>query len=428
MSALRYSLLAALVVTLAACDSTSPGDGVDGPAPENLRITASDFSSITIAWSDRSDGESGFVIERTPWDRTAGFSTDPVVEAWEAIATVGPDVETYTDTDLAGAGRWAYRIRVEGNETETSLPLRVQPRELLRIGEDGAYSSASLNLTGDALVVGSSAGSQIYTPETGRLEHTSAIAARYALPGDGCYAARRVGVPLRIVVFDAELDFISEPTSEYFDFTLSRDCSRVAIALRDEPTVVVHDAQTGAVVSTVTGVGKDIVLSDDGSVLYASTTNAAGTELVGLGAWNTSDASAKWSLALPRVTTLALEGGELRVGASVILVLDPETGAELRPWPGAIQYTARTLGPYVVETGFTERVSIYRRSDAALLRTVTFYAVDGRRVSPSSVSAALHADGLRLAMRPRLNTVSPTEGAYVLDLSGWEAVRSEVTD
>jgi regulation of enolase protein 1 (concanavalin A-like superfamily) len=66
-------------------------------APGNLAATASSATTVNLAWSDNSDNEDGFVIER----QTAGG-------AWQPIATT--QASHYQDTTVAAATGYSYRV------------------------------------------------------------------------------------------------------------------------------------------------------------------------------------------------------------------------------------------------------------------------------------------------------------------------------
>ena len=71
------------------------------PAPPSaLGATAVSFSQINLAWTDNSNNESGFKIERS----TNGTT-------YTQIATVGANVTAYADTGLARNKTYRYRVR-----------------------------------------------------------------------------------------------------------------------------------------------------------------------------------------------------------------------------------------------------------------------------------------------------------------------------
>jgi hypothetical protein len=71
------------------------------PAPGGLTATAVSSSQIDLSWTDASTNETGFEIDR------ATSATGP----WTQIATVGPNVTTYSDTGLAASTTYSYRVR-----------------------------------------------------------------------------------------------------------------------------------------------------------------------------------------------------------------------------------------------------------------------------------------------------------------------------
>lgn len=70
------------------------------PAPSNLAATALSTDSISLTWSDNSDSEDGFGLER---------SLDG--NNWSTIATLIANAVAYTNTGLGTATRYYYRIR-----------------------------------------------------------------------------------------------------------------------------------------------------------------------------------------------------------------------------------------------------------------------------------------------------------------------------
>lgn len=69
-------------------------------APNSLVATAISRSRIDLSWTDTSNTETGFKIERS-----ANGST------WSQIATVGPNVTTYASTGLSANKTYYYRVR-----------------------------------------------------------------------------------------------------------------------------------------------------------------------------------------------------------------------------------------------------------------------------------------------------------------------------
>jgi hypothetical protein len=72
----------------------------DPNAPTNLVLSVVSDSAIALTWNDNSTTETGFEIQR---------STDGV--NFSTIATVGPNVTTYTDTGLVAGTDYTYQVR-----------------------------------------------------------------------------------------------------------------------------------------------------------------------------------------------------------------------------------------------------------------------------------------------------------------------------
>jgi hypothetical protein len=69
-------------------------------APGSLLATAVSGTSIKLTWSDLSNNETGFRIERS-LNGTSG---------WTQIASVGANTTTYTNTGLTRRTKYYYRI------------------------------------------------------------------------------------------------------------------------------------------------------------------------------------------------------------------------------------------------------------------------------------------------------------------------------
>jgi hypothetical protein len=71
-------------------------------APSGLTATAASQTQVNLAWTDNSNNESGFKIERCQ-----GSSCTSFVQ----VAQVGANVTTYSNTGLARNTRYRYRVR-----------------------------------------------------------------------------------------------------------------------------------------------------------------------------------------------------------------------------------------------------------------------------------------------------------------------------
>jgi subtilisin family serine protease len=89
-------------------------------APSNLTATAASGSRIDLKWTDNSNKETGFKIERR---------TDTT--AFTEIATVGANTTSYSDTGLNKKTRYYYRIKAYNNDVESSysneISIRTKP-------------------------------------------------------------------------------------------------------------------------------------------------------------------------------------------------------------------------------------------------------------------------------------------------------------
>ncbi len=90
------------------CANWDYGTAAVPDAPSDLAVSLTSQTAITLTWTDNSDNEDGFGIERSP-DGSSG---------WTEVGTVGASVETYMDTDLTCETTYYYRAyahNAEGN-------------------------------------------------------------------------------------------------------------------------------------------------------------------------------------------------------------------------------------------------------------------------------------------------------------------------
>ncbi len=90
--------------------TTLPGGGGPPAAPSNLTATSISTTQIDLAWMDNANNETAFKIERKIGPR-GGF---------EQIATVGANVNTYSDTSLTSAQAHFYRVRATNGNGDSS--------------------------------------------------------------------------------------------------------------------------------------------------------------------------------------------------------------------------------------------------------------------------------------------------------------------
>jgi hypothetical protein len=80
--------------------SATPTPATTPAPPSNLTATAASSTQINLAWSDRSNNETGFRIERSADGTT-----------FTQIAAVGTNITKYANTGLSGSTKYYYRVR-----------------------------------------------------------------------------------------------------------------------------------------------------------------------------------------------------------------------------------------------------------------------------------------------------------------------------
>jgi titin len=122
-----------------ASDTTLP----DLPAtPGSLTATAVSSTKINLAWADQSNNEAGFKIERK-------LTSAPV---FAEIATVGPNVTSYSNTGLSANTSYAYRLSAynasgnSGYSNTASATTLVSPPAAPSALTAAAVSSSQINL------------------------------------------------------------------------------------------------------------------------------------------------------------------------------------------------------------------------------------------------------------------------------------------
>ncbi|HXJ61647.1 MAG TPA: fibronectin type III domain-containing protein, partial [Verrucomicrobiae bacterium] len=77
-------------------------------APSSLSATAlTRGSGIRLSWSDRSNNELGFQLERRVNPTGKGAVPGP----WQLVITLAPNTSDYTDTAAASLTSYTYRLR-----------------------------------------------------------------------------------------------------------------------------------------------------------------------------------------------------------------------------------------------------------------------------------------------------------------------------
>jgi hypothetical protein len=125
----------AMVAALELVPNTPPS--APPTAPSNLTATAVSTSQINLSWTDNSNNEEGFRIER----KTGA-------QDFSEIAQVGPNTTSYSDTGLAAATTYTYRIRAYNNagnsaySNEASATTHSEAASPIRINSGGSqYTS-----------------------------------------------------------------------------------------------------------------------------------------------------------------------------------------------------------------------------------------------------------------------------------------------
>ena len=98
---------------------TTPAQQTVPSAPTNLAASASSCSEVALSWTDNSDNEEHFVVERAKKGGT-----------YSILATLDPDTTEYTDSTVEGGKIYYYRVKaVNGagdseysNEANVSVP------------------------------------------------------------------------------------------------------------------------------------------------------------------------------------------------------------------------------------------------------------------------------------------------------------------
>ena len=84
-------------------------EGAEIQAPSNLQATAVSDSQINLSWTDRSDNEKGFIVERS--SSTGSFAE---------IASLEPNTTTFADTGLLPGVTYFYRVKAYNGEGESA--------------------------------------------------------------------------------------------------------------------------------------------------------------------------------------------------------------------------------------------------------------------------------------------------------------------
>lgn len=103
-------------------------------APTKLSSTVAD-RSVTLTWTDNSNDETGFTIERTSVDGNSGF---------EAIGQIPSNTATFTDNTVLPRRVYYYRIRLDGSA-------EIAYSNVIRIETASAITTVPVSVTAVAL-------------------------------------------------------------------------------------------------------------------------------------------------------------------------------------------------------------------------------------------------------------------------------------
>lgn len=123
-------------------------------APTTLTATTVSTSQIRLNWTDASDNETGFKVEKD------------VAGTWTQIATVGAGVTTYTDSGLSAGMAYSYRVRATnavGDSAYSNVATgATQVQATVHVGDlDGTKSATKKAWTAGATVLVHTAGEAI---------------------------------------------------------------------------------------------------------------------------------------------------------------------------------------------------------------------------------------------------------------------------
>ncbi len=102
----KYISVVPEVVAFYAHTGQNPGYGI--PPPTGLKATAVSSNRVDLVWVDKSTGETDFRVKR----KLAGGS-------WKHLATLAPDVTSYSDTFVAPNTTYVYRVAAFVGETRS---------------------------------------------------------------------------------------------------------------------------------------------------------------------------------------------------------------------------------------------------------------------------------------------------------------------
>jgi len=135
-------------------DISFPTSAVPAPnAPSELSALPGSSSQIRINWTDNSNNEEGFKIERSP-DGITG---------WAEIFTTNPDVTTYHDEGLESSKEYHYRVRAFNSNgvsgySNTAMAQTKSVPAILHIVNNTHYDMIDITLNGTQKIITTGSG------------------------------------------------------------------------------------------------------------------------------------------------------------------------------------------------------------------------------------------------------------------------------
>ena len=114
----------------------TPAQQTAPAAPTNLTASAASCSEVALSWTDNSDNEEHFVVERK--EENGSYST---------LATLNPDTTEYTDSTVEGGKTYYYRVKATNGTGNSGYSNEVN----VSVPECETVPSAPTNLSGTAV-------------------------------------------------------------------------------------------------------------------------------------------------------------------------------------------------------------------------------------------------------------------------------------
>ena len=86
-------------------------------APTNLTAQSNNPGEVDLVWTDNSDNEDGFKVERSPVSNSAMYNQAQLT--WTEIIDLPAETESFTDTTPEEGGNYSYRVKAYNSATES---------------------------------------------------------------------------------------------------------------------------------------------------------------------------------------------------------------------------------------------------------------------------------------------------------------------